>query len=412
MIKKSLHLTVSSFATALAYIVIAPLFLTYSDQASFALLGLIAVLSGWVSFVDVGFSGYIQKNLRPTKLNLTADDIVSFDRVNIFLGIFVALAALYYVNFMIKLFEISVFETFLLISIIPLKALQGTSRAILMINMKYEFLAWLSCSLALCRLLIPLLIIVYIAGDDYSLIIISVATILTFVETLGLKVKCLKPIKALPLTLMEKLSVLSHLKLCFPLGLMSAMWAFTSQIERNIVFTSTNLEFLVFYNLMLQISTGLHLVFGSVLAVTVSFLLSKNEDQKIFWSSFNNILLAWIALSFAFLFAMYVFYYVGIPKFDHFSVIYSFTVEFWLIISGVILQFVNSICYVLILAFNMNFYGVVVSLLQFLVMLFCGILFYENKEFIIIVWPVLNSLLFFFGLPTAILIARRKAHEF
>lgn len=411
MIKKSLHLTLSSFATAVGYIVISPLFLTFSDQASFALLGLIAVLSGWISFVDVGFSGYIQKNLRPKKLNLIADDIISFDRVNFLLGIFIAIAALYYINFMIKIFESSVFEKFLLISIIPLKALQGTSRAILMINMKYEFLAWLSCSVALGRVLIPLLIIVYTVGEDYSLIIISVATILTFVETLGLKVKCLKPIGALPLTLTKKLSVLSHLKLCFPLGLMSAIWAITTQIERNIVFTSTDLEFLVFYNLMLQISTGLHLVFGSVLAVSVSFLLSKNENQKMFWRCFNNTLLSWVALSFSFLLAMYVFYFFGIPEFHHFSVITSFTKEFWLIIFGVILQFLNSICYVLILAFNMNFYGIIVSVLQFLIMLLSGFLFFENKESIIIAWPVLNGLLLFFGLPTAIFLARRKEYE-
>lgn len=411
MIKKSLHLTLSSFVTALGYIVISPLFLTFSDQASFALLGLIAVLSGWVSFVDVGFSGYIQKNLRPKKLNLVANDIISFDCVNLLLGIFVATAALYYINFMIKIFEISVFEKFLLLSIIPLKALQGTSRAILMINMKYEFLAWLSCSLALGRLLIPLLIIVYTVGENYSLIIISVATLLTFIETLGLKVKCLKPIEALPLMLTKKRSVLFHLKLCFPLGLMSAIWAFTTQIERNIVFTSTNLDFLVFYNLMLQISTGMHLVFGSVLAVSVSFLLSKNENQKMFWRHFYNTLLSWVALSFLFLIVMYVFYFLGIPEFDHFSIITSFTKEFWLIIFGVILQFLNSISYVLILSFNMNFYGIVVSVLQFSIMFLSGFLLFENKELIIMAWPVLNGLLFFFGLPTAIFLAGRNENE-
>lgn len=411
MIKKSLHLTLSSFATAAGYIVISPLFLKFSDQGSFALLGLIAVLSGWVSFVDVGFSGYIQKNLRPKKIGLTAQDILSFDRVNLLLGIFVAIAALYYINFMIKIFEISVFEQFLLVLIIPLKALQGTSRAILMINLKYEFLAWLSCSLALGRLLIPLLIIVYITGENYSLTIISVATILTLVETLGLKIKCLNPIRALPLRLTNERSVLTHLKLCFPLGLMSAIWAFTTQIERNIVFTSSNLEFLVFYNLMLQISTGMHLVFGSVLAVSVSFLLSKNENPRIFWRYFNFTLLSWIALSFSFLFILYIFLLFGIPIFTHFSVIKLFETEFWLIIFGVILQFLNSICYVLILSFDMNLYGVIVSVLQFLIMLLSGTLFYENKEFIIVVWPILNGLLFLLGLPTAIFLARKREHE-
>jgi len=407
--KKIFLYAASNASIAVAALLLFPYYLSSLGVDAYNILGLLLLVVGWLAFIDLGISAYIQKSINDETTIFPVKTIRLFDATNFFISIILALIVLSYVLVWYQAVNLTFLHAILISLLVPIKALQTVSRATLMALMNYEFLAVTSLFFNLLKLALPILVYEVTQVQQVFDVVILSFLLVHVIETVIYRHKSRTMLldRQGHAICSDTKTFASHFRACLPLGLMGLLWSFATQIERTIIYTSTNIDFLIFYNFAIQVISGLNLLFGSLLAVVLSYFLTLESSK--FYGNFKKLLIFSISSAICvFSILLLLFKIFTGNQNSYYQIIESHQAAFLWMIGGVLVQFINSFSYILILKNSLHRIGSVVNIFTLVVMLFFSYFLFNNPGALIKVWPVLNLCIFVSVMPLLLRASRSK----
>ena len=145
----------SNASVAAAALILFPYYLSSLGIDAYNILGLLLLVVGWLAFIDLGISAYIQKSINDETTVFPLKTIKLFDTTNFLMSVTLSLIVICYVLIGYQAINLTFLHATLIALLLPIKALQTVSRATLMALMNYEFLAITSLLFNLLKLSSP-----------------------------------------------------------------------------------------------------------------------------------------------------------------------------------------------------------------------------------------------------------------